>query len=102
MILSVLLHGILGVGLLAFDGLAAKPWPEVGAGTSAPSFIEVEMLSSQLNSKKSSPILQSQVVQVQAVAVPNKKDVQKQPEASPSLQNDIAASAQAIDRKSVV
>jgi protein TonB len=90
MVLSFLLHGLVGVGLFAFDGLASKPWRQLGADVSAPSFIEVEMLTSQLSSKKSSPVKQSQV---DAVPI---KDVQTQPEASPSPQNDIAASAQAI------
>ncbi len=94
MVLSFLLHAILGVGLLAFDGLASKPWRQLGAAASAPSFIEVEMLASQMTSKKPSPVKQAQ-----AFVVPNKV-VQTQSGASPTRQNDLAASAQAITSSS--
>lgn len=91
MVLSFLLHGLLGVGLFAFDGLASKPWRQLGADASAPAFIEVEMLASQVRAKTSTPSLQrpKQQDDSSTVAVPN-KDVPVEPEASTSLPNDTA------------
>jgi TonB family protein len=78
MVLSFLLHVILGVGLFAFDGLASKPWRQLGASSSAPSLIEVEMLASQMNSKKSAPIKsRREKVEPGAVIVSEKNIIQQ-------------------------
>ena len=72
MVLSFLLHGLLGLGLFAFDGLASKPWRQLGADASAPSIIEVEMLA---NSSKLIP-------------QPQRREAVQTLEASPSAQNE--------------
>ena len=91
MVLSFLLHGLLGIGLFAFDGLASKPWRQLGADASAPAFIEVEMLASQMKAKASTPSLQRPKQQEAAntVAVPN-KEVPSEPEPSASLPTEPA------------
>ncbi|MBN8540082.1 MAG: energy transducer TonB [Deltaproteobacteria bacterium] len=86
MFLSILLHGLLIVGLFAFDGLTSMPWRQLGAERSAPQFLEVEMLSSQQDSQKS-----VQMKPPEAVSVPN-PDVQKQP--------DVISSEQAVTEQS--
>jgi protein TonB len=92
MVLSFLLHGLLGVGLFAFDGLASKPWRQLGADASAPAFIEVEMLASQVKAKTSTPSHQrpKQQDDSNTVAVP-KKDVPVEPDALASAANQTAA-----------
>lgn len=91
MVLSFLLHGLLGVGLFAFDGLATKPWRQLGADASAPSFIEVEMLASQVKAKTSTPSLQrpKQQDDSNTVAVRN-KEVPVEPETKASVPNETA------------
>lgn len=93
MVLSFLLHGLLGVGLFAFDGLASKPWRQLGADISPTSFIEVEMLASQVkaNTSKSSDQRLRQQDDSNTVAVPN-KDVPVEPEVEASVQPDAKAS----------
>lgn len=93
MVLSFLLHGLLGVGLFAFDGLAAKPWRQLGADASAPAFIEVEMLASQVKAKTSTPSLQRSKQQDDSntVAVSN-KEVPVEPETKASVQTEAKAS----------
>lgn len=85
MVLSFLFHGLLAVGLFAFDGLNSKPWRQVGAASSAPQLIEVEMLAAPMNAKKS--------VQVKSpAAAVSDDDIQKQSEASSNSPTDAVAS----------
>jgi len=92
MVFSFLLHGLLAVGLFAFDGLKSKPWRQLGANSSAPQFIEVEMLANQMDLTKF-----VQVKQPPAEALATEDDVVTQaavsPEAEKQTEHTAGASA---------